>query len=78
LPVVSFDCPCGPKDIVSDGQDGLLVPAGNVEQLAQAMIRVMKHTDQARQLGRQAVEKSEQYHIELLAERWRSLFERLK
>ena len=78
LPVVSFDCPCGPKDIVSDGQDGLLVPAGNVEQLAQAMIRVMKHTDLARQLGRQAVEKSEQYHIELLAERWRSLFERLK
>ena len=35
VPPVSFTCPCGPRDIISDGKDGLLVEDGNIEQLAE-------------------------------------------
>ena len=35
VPPISFDCPCGPKDIIDDGKDGLLVENGNIEELAE-------------------------------------------
>lgn len=41
LPSISFDCPFGPADMMTDGEDGLLVPEANVAALATAMARVM-------------------------------------
>ena len=35
VPAVSFACPCGPKDIIRDGEDGLLVENGKTEELAE-------------------------------------------
>lgn len=35
VPVVSFACPCGPRDIISDGVDGLLVEKENIDELAE-------------------------------------------
>ena len=75
LPVISFDCPCGPKDIVSDGEDGLLVENGNVEALADALSRLMG--DEAlRQLMSKAGQRNVQrFRMEQVAERWRTLLE---
>lgn len=35
VPPVSFACPCGPRDIIDDGNDGLLVPKENINKLAE-------------------------------------------
>jgi glycosyltransferase involved in cell wall biosynthesis len=48
LPVVSFACPNGPAEILTDGEDGRLVPAENVEAFAGAL-RDLMQDEQARQ-----------------------------
>lgn len=77
LPIVSFACPCGPKDVITDGLNGVLVPRENVQQLADSMIFIMKSPELAREMGQKAKLKSEEYKIEVIAERWKVLFENL-
>lgn len=77
LPVVSFDCPCGPKDIISHEQDGLLVPHGDVEALAAALNRVMGDERLRRSLAANALEKAKVYEIGPIAGQWKQLFNEL-
>jgi glycosyltransferase involved in cell wall biosynthesis len=44
-PVISTDCPTGPRDLLEDGLGGLLVPVGDVDEMARAIERL--HTDTA-------------------------------
>lgn len=41
LPCISFDCPFGPADMITDEADGLLVPEKDVEAMAAALSRIM-------------------------------------
>lgn len=77
LPVVSFDCPCGPKDIITDGVDGILVENGNVSQLAEKIIYMIEHPEERMRMGANAVIKSARYKIDRLAKDWQQLFESL-
>ena len=77
LPVVSFACPCGPQDIITDGVDGVLVENGNVSQLAEKIIYMIEHPEERMLMGANAVRKSERYKIDRLAKEWKNLFESL-
>lgn len=75
LPVVSFACPCGPRDIITDGIDGILVEKENVDALAHQLISVI-HDEQKRQfMARAAQKKAVTFQMEQIATRWRNLFE---
>lgn len=78
LPVVSFDCPCGPKDIIQDHVDGLLVENGNVEKLAGAIIWMIQHPERRKAMAGKAVENVQRFGIDQIAEKWKSLFETLQ
>jgi glycosyltransferase involved in cell wall biosynthesis len=73
LPVISFDCPSGPSEIISHGQNGLLIPAGDVQGLAAAMDRLMSSDSHRRQLAASAVEVANRYRPEQIFEMWDSL-----
>lgn len=78
LPVVSFDCPAGPDEIITDGVDGLLVPSGDVHALAEKLMVLMSDENLRRRLGQQARQTAQRYDMATLADQWITLFEKVK
>jgi glycosyltransferase involved in cell wall biosynthesis len=70
LPGVSFDCPSGPTEIVTHGEDGVLVPPGSVEQLAQAMIVMIEDPERRHRMARQAQESARRFHLDRIVQEW--------
>lgn len=77
LPLVSFDCPRGPSDIVRDGINGLLVPNGDIDGLARALESVVSDEELRHRLGAQALVDAAAYRPEGIAASWERLFDDL-
>jgi glycosyltransferase involved in cell wall biosynthesis len=73
LPVVSFDCPTGPREIVRNEENGLLVPHQDVEALAAGINRMIEDEELRRRCGRGAVETAARYTIDVIGARWEEL-----
>jgi len=77
-PVVSYDCDTGPRDIVRDGIDGLLVaPSAGVDGLAKALSRLMSEEGMRLEMSKRAVEARERFSIGRILEYWDGAFERV-
>lgn len=74
LPVVSFDCPCGPKDIVRHNEDGLLVSSGHADLLADALHELMIDEKKRQRMASAAVINVERFVLSEICERWNALF----
>ena len=77
LPVVAFDCPYGPKDIISDGVNGFLINNDDVEAFVEKLSRLMGDSSLRKKIGAQAVEVAERYKPTYIMPQWKSLFEKL-
>lgn len=77
LPVVSFACPCGPRDIINNGYNGYLVGNGDVEDMAQKLCDLIEHDDKRIRMGANAVETAESYNKNLIMKKWIELFDSL-
>jgi glycosyltransferase involved in cell wall biosynthesis len=77
LPVVSFDCRNGPRDIVRHARDGLMVPAGDVTALAEAVSSLLADPARRRRMGRAAVERAHDHDLQAICARWEELFAEL-
>ena len=77
IPPVSFACPCGPRDIIDDGKNGLLVENGNIEMLAGKICYLIENDEIRRKMGQQARIDVERFKIEQIAGQWKELFESL-
>ena len=75
VPPVSFTCPCGPRDIINDGKDGLLVENGDIKGLAEKICYLIEHEDVRKEMGRSARTSVERFKIEHIAQQWKELFE---
>ncbi|MCX4697239.1 glycosyltransferase family 4 protein [Streptomyces sp. NBC_01373] len=75
LPVVSTDCPVGPREILRDGEDGFLVPNGEVEGIAWGLRRLMADEPLRRTMGAAALRNAARYDPAAVADRYLELFE---
>lgn len=77
LPSISFDCPYGPSDIITEGENGLLVKNGDTKALGNALCKLIEDDAYRTMLGKNAKKSVNRYKIEEIAKQWNSLFNEL-
>lgn len=77
LPVVAFDCLWGPRSIISDGEDGLLVENGNIEKMADTILSLINHPEKIPEMGMNARKNVRRFNIDTIARKWKRLFDSL-
>lgn len=78
LPVVSYDCPWGPRSIIKNGIDGVLVENGNVKELASEVFKMTQDHEKMTEMGKNAKENIQRFKIDSIAKKWVDLFKELK
>jgi glycosyltransferase involved in cell wall biosynthesis len=76
-PFVAYDINYGPAEVIRHEVDGLIVPYGDIEALADAMARVLGNPGYARQLGERAREVTHRFSAQRWKREWTELFGRL-
>jgi GalNAc-alpha-(1->4)-GalNAc-alpha-(1->3)-diNAcBac-PP-undecaprenol alpha-1,4-N-acetyl-D-galactosaminyltransferase len=74
VPAVSFDCPSGPRELIRDGVDGLLIPPNDVDGLADGIERLISDQNLMHDLSSRAPEVVHRYALSTVLERWDALF----
>lgn len=77
LPVVSFDCPYGPADIITDGVDGFLVKNRDINEFANRVCQLIEDKELRVRMGQAAVKSAQRYRADVIMPKWKELFERL-
>ena len=77
IPAISFECQCGPRDIIDDGKNGLLVKEGDIPGLACAMQRLMEDDALRESMSNCAREVTKVYSEERVMEQWLQCFNSL-
>jgi glycosyltransferase involved in cell wall biosynthesis len=73
VPVVSYDCPSGPRELITHEHNGLLIPPDSIRAMAAGLLRVAQDVQFRRAMGRAALEFSRQFDPELIATIWERL-----
>lgn len=77
LPVVAFDCPYGPADIITDGTDGFLISMNKRDDFVNRVCHLMDHFDLRIKMGKSGIESSKRYAECCIMPLWKHLFGRL-
>lgn len=77
VPVVAYDCPFGPHDIVTDGTDGFLIPPQDIDGFAQRLSLLMDDDTLRTAMSQAAVNAARRFVADSIMPQWLQLFEKL-
>jgi glycosyltransferase involved in cell wall biosynthesis len=76
LPVISTNCPSGgPADLIQNGENGILIPVGDLDRLCESMCMVAESEEYAQNLSNNAMNIRNQLDISIIAEKWMEYLE---
>ncbi len=79
LPVVSFDCETGPRDIVEHNKTGFLVETFDLDKFAEALVQLMKDEHLRKEFSDNAIQLAKQkFDLSVITDSWENLFKQLK
>ena len=78
LPVVAFDCPIGPRSIITNYKDGFLIEDGNTESFAFRLNELIANELLRKKLGIQAKNNIQKFRLEVVMNEWNQLFTSVK
>lgn len=77
VPTIAYDCPIGPRNIITHGTDGLLIPLNDTQMFADSLSELADSIDLRKSMGRSALKTAETYSPRLVADLWISLYKGL-
>lgn len=78
LPVVATDCPSGgPRQLINDGENGLLVPNDDVDALAAAILRIIGDEHLSHKLSENALKIADEYSEEKICAQWKTYIDKV-
>ncbi len=78
LPIISFDCPVGPAEIINHNKTGLLVPPENTDLLTRAIDELLLNEEKIKQFSKQSLIESQRFSIDNIVNLWEELLHELK
>jgi glycosyltransferase involved in cell wall biosynthesis len=73
IPVISFDSPTGPRNIIHNNKDGILVEYNNIDSFVQTLIRFDEDKNLQMQLSINAIENAKNYQLDIIMDQWNEL-----
>ena|SRR5690606_29839939 len=74
LPLISYTCKCGPKDIIQEGKNGYLLEEGDKVGMANKILTLIRDPELRDSMGQQAFEMSNNFSEAMVMEKWIQLF----
>ena len=77
MPIISYDCPTGPKHILTAQEDSFLTPYQNIDLFSEKLKVLMQNEEIRKKMGNSGIENVQRFNITKVMHQWKKLFESL-
>jgi glycosyltransferase involved in cell wall biosynthesis len=74
VPCIAFNCPSGPQDIITNGEDGYLIKINDVQNFIDCLVRLMKNINLRIIMGNHSKSNIKRFSESLVREKWKNIF----
>lgn len=75
MPIVSFDCPTGPSEIIEDNENGFLVPTYNIEEMAEKILKLMEEKETRKRFSDNSQKNIENFSKRNIIKKWKDIID---